>query len=66
MTIDLTTGERAVLVRALRIYAAKYQELVGRERDPAQKADLRTYVVAADRLLARLEPHIQHAPEIHR
>ena len=50
----LTPGERAVLDRALRVYAATYQELVGREKDPVQKQDLRNYITAADHVLKKL------------
>lgn len=53
-TLDLTRGELATLDRALRMYAASYQEMAGREKDPAQKADLRAYIEAADALLLKL------------
>lgn len=59
MKITLTRGEIATLDRALRMYAAKYQELVGKERDLGQKENLRGYVAAADRLGAKLRPELQ-------
>lgn len=57
-----TTGESATLSRALRMYAAKYGEMAGREKDPGQKENLLGYVAAADRLLARIDAHLQHPP----
>lgn len=50
----LSPGERAVLDRALRVYASHYQVLVGNEKDPRHKADLRNYVEAADRVLKKI------------
>mgnify|MGYP001610312179 CR=1 FL=1 len=62
LTLELTRGEQATLARALQVYAAKYQELVGRERDQGFKQDLRNYVARADELLRRVRPELQHGP----
>lgn len=53
-TFELTRGEAATLDRALRMYAAAYQEMKGNERDPRHKADLQNYIDRADELLKRL------------
>ena len=62
MTLNLTRGEIATLDHALRFYASKYQEMVGREKDPHQKQDLQNYIDRADELWRRLRPEIQNAP----
>ena len=61
MTLALTRGEVATLDHALKFYAAKYQEMVGREKHPADKRDLQNYIDRADDLLRRLRPELQHA-----
>ena len=55
-----TSGEVATLERALRMYAAKYQEMAGREMNPGLKKDLLEYITRADELIVRLRPELQH------
>lgn len=62
MTLELTRGQIATLDHALKFYASKYQEMVGREKDPYQKQDLQNYIDRADELGRRLRPEIQNAP----
>lgn len=63
LTLELTRGEQATLARALQVYAAKYQEMAGRERDRGFKQDLLNYVARADEMIARVRPELQHAPK---
>lgn len=51
---SLTRGEAATLDRALRMYAAAYQAMVGNEPDPRHKADLKNYITRADELISKL------------
>ena len=64
MLPGLTRGEQATLDRALRMYASFYQDLAGRERNATDKADLLAYVGAADALIRRVRPGLQHAPVV--
>lgn len=52
----LRNGERAVILRALRMYMAQYQRIVGEERDPKHKEDLRGYIRAAEEVFDKLQP----------
>lgn len=52
--LETTRGERATLDRALRFYAAHYQQLASKEPHAGSKRDLLNYVEAAGRLLDRL------------
>lgn len=58
---DFSAGERAVLLRALRMYTAQYQQMVGAEHDPKHKEDLRSYIRAADAVAERLQHSPPHA-----
>lgn len=50
----ITAGDKSILLRALRMYMAQYQESKGREKDPAHKQDLQNYIDAAGRLYEKL------------
>ena len=64
LMLELTRGEQATLDRALRMYAAFYQDLAGREKNPVDKADLLAYVAAAGTLGRRIRPDLAHPAEI--
>lgn len=50
----VTRGDKSILMRALKMYSAKYQEMKGNEKHPAHKQDLQNYIDAADRLYEKL------------
>lgn len=56
----LRRGEVAVLLRALRMYMAEYQRMVGEERDPSYKEDLRQHIRAAGAVFAKMHPSGRH------
>lgn len=51
---SLRNGERALLLRALRIYMNFYQQLVGSEKVPGIKEEHRLYVRAGENLFNKL------------
>lgn len=65
MNCDLTTGERDLLVRALRYFAGEQQRaiqaalLAGKSDAQHVKREALQYIGAAERLIAKLRPNFQ-------
>lgn len=54
MKLELTNGEAALIDRALRLYAAHHQQQITVEMHEVNRADLKSKVAAADRVLVKL------------
>lgn len=54
---EISRGDKAILIRALRMYIAFYQQAMGQEKAPAHKQDLKGYITAAETLFNKLFGH---------
>lgn len=50
----ISRGDKSILMRALRMYMHNYQEMMGKEKAPAHKQDLKNYIDAAGALFQKL------------